>query len=110
LTYEKIAREKHNIIDLVKVNKNYLGPIIIILKIFNSNRKLVYLFNCFIFILSWFILFKNLRINKFKFLIFMFISPIMFSSLLSVNKEIISMLVIVLLVEYYKNKKIVILF
>lgn len=95
-TYEKIYfEETYKQLGLFSVSSNYLGPVII-LELTNGNRWLVFVFNCILLYISFFIL-KNLKfINYKKFFFILLLNPLTFQSLLSVNKEIISILVAVL--------------
>lgn len=105
LTYQKIATGEIDYgIYLITFDYNLLGPQII-LKLLQTNPVFVFIFNCIIFVTSFRMLRNNFSINSGKLLFFLLLSPVLFSSLLTVNKEIISMLCIVLLLMYYKKSK-----
>lgn len=103
LTYQKIATgEIYSGTSSITFDYNLFGPQLI-LKLLQNNPVLVFIFNYIIFVTSFQMLRKNFNVNSGKLLLFLLLSPVLFSGLLTVNKEIISMLCIALLLMYYKK-------
>jgi hypothetical protein len=103
-SYEDAAANYDDLSELVTIVNNYIGPVLII-KLLNNDYFYIYLLNCLIFIISYFILSKDANIDSSKLLVYLIINPMLFISLMSVNKEIVSLLFIALLISYLKNKK-----
>jgi hypothetical protein len=101
LSYERIYRDLNlnSLSDLVTFNANFLGPILI-LDLFNGSREWVLVFNLFILCLVVWIVRARLELNTSTFLLLFFLSPFTFSSLQSVNKEILSILCVSLVVAW----------
>jgi len=102
-SYEAVADSYSDVSDLVTGVGNFLGPVMII-KLLNNNYYYIYLLNCLIFVVSYYLLSKVVNINSSKLLFYLVINPILFISLMSVNKEILSFLFFALFVVYLKNK------
>lgn len=102
--YEAVADTYDDILGLISIAGNFLGPVLII-KLFNNNYSYIYLVNCLILIVSFYLISKTHHINNSKFLFYLLINPMLFISLMSVNKEIVSLLFIALLLSYLNNKK-----
>ena len=86
-TYIKTYRGEGDEGAMVRIDKNYLGPLTI-LKIFQGNNYLILIFNVFVFAGSVIQIAKALRLNSFYTAVLLLISPLTVSTLLSVNKEI----------------------
>lgn len=106
LTYERLAKENYS--ELVSISFNLLGPTAI-LKIFDYNYVLIYVFNCIIFLISIQLLFKYYNLKYNVFLFFMIINPMTLFALFSVNKEILLLFDVVLILIFLKNKNIFLL-
>src|SRR5688572_6231461 len=96
LTYENASQEEWFFDSLGVFGRNYLGPLMI-LRASASNRWLVMTLNMLLFVLGYAFLVKARRLNRLLLLLVLFLNPITFSSLLAVNKEIISYVFICLL-------------
>lgn len=98
-TYEKEAIELKELtpLELIAHNPNYFGPITI-LNMMNGSRWGVLIMNLFVFTLSLSLICKAVSLNRTLFVILLIINPMTFSSLLSINKEIFSLLTIALLI------------
>lgn len=106
LTYEQAYVDNNfsSVFEMVSVGNNYLGPLLL-LEVVGGNRFLILLVN--IFILFWAI--KLVRKSKEPVdlgvaVFLLFLSPITFFSLISVNKEIISMLAMAFLIAWVRKK------
>lgn len=101
LSYERIYRDLNlnSLSDLVTFNANFLGPILI-LDLFSGSREWVLFFNLFVLFLVVWIVRARLELNASTFLLLFFLSPLTFSSLQSVNKEILSILCVALVVAW----------
>lgn len=106
LTYERLAKE--NFSEYVSISFNLLGPILI-LKMFNYNYILIYLFNIMILLISIKLLFRYYDLKKNVFLFFLFLNPMTLFALFSVNKEILLLLEVVLLLIYLKEKSFILI-
>lgn len=87
----------------IGVANNFLGPLLI-LKISGNNYYVVAAFNCIIFLYSLIKISHLLNLNSYKFLLLLLLNPITISSLMSVNKEIISFLFIACLFCFIEKK------
>lgn len=98
-TYEKAAGELKRLtsLELLIYNPNYFGPISI-LNLVSGSRWGVLFLNLAIFALSLNLIFRVVSLNKKIFVILLIINPMTFSSLLSINKEVYSILAIALLI------------
>ena len=101
-TYEKIALNDSES-NLVQVGLNALGPVSILKLLGPQSYFLIYLFNISLFIASLYYISRNPALNKKLFFLLVMASPISFTSLFSVNKEIISLLCLALLI-FFKDK------
>lgn len=89
---------------LISVGGNFLGPYLI-LKVLKANHSLIFLFNLTLFLLSILLIFKNYAIDRVKFFLLIAINPMIFFSLLTVNKEIIGIFCLICLLCFYENKR-----
>lgn len=101
LSYERIYREANlnSLSDLITFNANFLGPLLI-LELFDNSREWVLFFNmCVLFVILYLVR-KTVDVNAVLFLALFFLSPFTFFSLISVNKEILSILCLALIVVW----------
>lgn len=101
-TYIEFMAEKQSFSNIAVLYPNMLGPTIV-LTILNESFIGVFLFNVFIVLYFYFNLTKNYNINKRYLFLYIVISPIFFSSIITINKEIISLLSMALFFKYYKT-------
>ncbi|WP_147270480.1 hypothetical protein [Halomonas sp. DQ26W] len=94
LTYEKLYFSNYfsSIHEMVGFGGNYLGPLLI-LELFNGNRLAILFLNCCIFLVSVRIIVYSSNVRPAVFILLLILNPLTFFSLISVNKEIISLLV-----------------
>ncbi len=109
-TFEQIAVGNTSyvitgIYDTVDIKYNFLGPLLI-LHFFQMNRIAILFFNLFLFLMGFHLLNKSFEFNKLKLLLLFVINPIIFSSLMSVNKEIFVYFSICLLLRYFSRQTI----
>lgn len=109
LTYMKLANEFDGLTELISLaalNKNLLGPVLLV-QLLNKNTLHILIFNILIYYLSMCALLNSGQIMKNKFFIMVTANPLIFSSLTSINKEIIATCAIILTLAYtLSNKKI----
>ena len=102
-TYMEMAAEGREYAEMLLINPNLIGPYTV-LKLLGSNYYLVFILNWIIFC-GFFIKVGNLYdLDRKVLLFFLFISPIMFGSLIGINKEIFSLLVLTNLLIFAKNR------
>lgn len=87
----------------IDVSYNYLGPLII-LSVLGGNIYLVMAFNVAVFTVSIVAICRTLGIEPLRAAAFQFVSPLTISSLLSVNKEIITFPTLALLFAAYQRR------
>ncbi len=101
-TYHEVARGDllhiDGIADMVGVAGNFLGPWLLI-RLAGDSYYLVLILNAVLMGLSIASLSHSLQIDAVRLLGWLFLNPITLSSLLAVNKEVISLVVIALLVR-----------
>jgi hypothetical protein len=99
-TYHEAARGElagvEGVGDFIGIAGNFLGPLLI-LSICAQNYYIVHLFNLLLFIVSIGLISKAIDGQPFKLALLLLMNPMTLSSLLSVNKEILSMLAVALL-------------
>lgn len=101
-TYTQLAEahpDLQEITSTFNTNRNLIGPILL-LHLLNNSPIIVLLFNLTIYYISLTILFKTTRLNKLKFFLALTINPLMFSSLTSINKEILSVCSLLIIIAY----------
>lgn len=91
-------------VPLISLSGNLLGPVILA-TLLNNNDIAIAIFNVTLFALTYFILVKNISVNKSLLLSLLLINPLMYLSLLCINKEIIGFAVMSLFACYLNNKK-----
>jgi hypothetical protein len=101
-TYHSAARGDLSGIDAlsdsIAVSANYLGPLVL-LRLAGQNYYAVLFINCCLFFLSAVSIARSLRIDPLRFSLLLLANPLTVSSLLSVNKEIISLVFLALLLR-----------
>jgi hypothetical protein len=102
-TYHAFLEEGYGLREIVLLFPNMLGPSLILI-LFNNSFYLVFLFNVIILLFFYYTFANLFDINRNLFLFFIVISPIMFGSVIAINKEIVSLLVLALFFRYYKNR------
>lgn len=111
-TYHQIVQGNHFVeldeTGLVSVASNFFGPILI-LKILNNNYYLISALNILILYISVINISKLYKIKSFKLLLVLLANPITISSLLSINKEIISLLFISVFLQYLSKRTVLLL-
>ena len=86
-TYIKTYRGEADNGQVVRVDGNYLGPLMV-LSVFHGNNYLILAFNFFIFAFSVIRVARDLSVSSLHVVLLLLISPLTISSLLSVNKEV----------------------
>jgi hypothetical protein len=107
VTYYKLANRSLEVQHLVRLKSNLLGPIIII-NLTRNNLLLAFLLNVFLFIISlkvFFEAYSNSLFNREKFIFYLLINPLLFVSLLMVNKELFCLVSILFFLSYLKENK-----
>lgn len=94
-TYHAAAEQVDIGLQLITVASNYFGPVLII-KLLGGSYGLIYLFNVGLFLLTYTIVAKSFAVKRISFLAWLFLAPLTFTSLFSVNKEILAVFVTVL--------------
>ncbi|GAB2609571.1 hypothetical protein GCM10027035_02410 [Emticicia sediminis] len=88
---------------LILIGTNYFGPTLIV-KLLNDNLYSMFLLNCSMLITSIYVLHKNIDCNILKLSTYLLINPILFLSLFSANKEMISLLSISFFIVFLKKR------
>lgn len=92
----------------IAINSNYFGPAVLLV-LTNLNLNAIFFVNILILILAYFFSIRS-AVHGLYFWFLIFLSPIIFFSLFSVNKEIISLLASILFIRYLQNRKMLFLF
>ncbi|PRD51947.1 hypothetical protein [Sphingobacterium gobiense] len=103
-TYMMLFRADLSLSELRNLNFNLLGPLSV-LKLLNGNYYLVFFLNMFVFYTAFKKIISNYNINGTKFLCLLIVSPLMIGSVIGINKEIFSFLVLALLLQYNSTRK-----
>lgn len=101
-TYEPLARTMPLTFDLISVGANLFGPLLI-LKVLGGDRFLVYLFNVVCLTAAFAVVVRTFPVNRVQFLFYLMLTPLMFTSLLSINKEIVAVAAIAFFAAYYRS-------
>jgi len=108
LTYERIARDEipgFDPAERVTIGGNYLGPVLL-LQAFDGNRWAIMVVNMAAFVFAVWLL-RGATFGKGTALVpLLALSPMTFSSLLSVNKEIIALVAMAFLARYLYSKQV----
>jgi hypothetical protein len=105
LTYERLSKNMPSGVSLISVSSNLVGPIAI-LRMLDYNYVSVFAFNILVFLASFKTIFSHYDLNKNVFMLFIFVSPLMFFSLFNVNKEILVLFDMAVFLAFLKNRKI----
>jgi hypothetical protein len=98
-------RHVSGIIDTVGVAGNFLGPLLV-LQLVQQNYYLVMILNLIVMFVAVRSLADSASVNALKLQLLLLLNPITISSLLSVNKEVISVLFIALVVRGCKTRSV----
>jgi hypothetical protein len=101
-TYERLARTMPLSFDLIQVGANLFGPVLI-LKTLGGDRFLVYLFNVACLTAAFAIVVRTFPVNRLQFLFYLTLTPLVFTSLLSINKEIVAVAATAFFAAYYQS-------
>lgn len=89
------------------IGNNTIGPVQILLLLGPQNYFLIFLFNILLFILSIKYLSASSKfVDKKRLFLLMLLSPITFTSLMSINKEMIAFFCVALIIYNHSRKKI----
>jgi hypothetical protein len=102
MTYEQLARTMPLSFDLVQIGVNLFGPVLV-LTILGGNRFLVYLFNVACLVAAYAIVVRTFPVSRLRLLFYLTLTPLMFTSLLSINKEIMAVAAIAFFAAYYAS-------
>lgn len=108
-TYMSISEENYSFQEILLINPNLIGPYTI-LRLLGNSYYFVFFLNFLIFSYFFLKLNKLYDLNRNLLLVLLIISPIMFGSLIGINKEIFSVLVIALMLVYHKKQKYIYIF
>jgi hypothetical protein len=100
--YEPLARTMPLSFDLVSVGANLFGPLLV-LKVLGGDRFLVYLFNVACLAAAFAVVARTFPVNRLQFLFYLMLTPLMFTSLLSINKEIVAVAATAFFAAYYHS-------
>lgn len=104
-TYMEFAEEGFTMRQVLVISPNMIGPTIILNVLF-KNYFLVFFFNILILILMYNKISKFYNLDKRSLFFFLLISPVLFSSLIAINKEIIALLSMTFFFIYYRKRSI----
>lgn len=102
-TYMEYAYYDYSISYLISNFPNLIGPLSI-LKLLGSNYYLVFALNISILMYFVYTVKKYYSLNHLYFVLLMVLSPMIFVSLIGINKEIISVFILSLLIRYEFSK------
>jgi hypothetical protein len=102
MTYERLARTMPLSFNLIQVGANLFGPVLV-LKTLGGHRFLVYLFNLACLTAAFGIVVRTFPVNRLRFLFYLMLTPLMFTSLLSINKEIVAVAATAFFASYYRS-------
>jgi hypothetical protein len=99
------TRTFYDLVQAFRANKNLIGPVLLI-KLFNSNHTYIFVFNVLILYVAFQSLFKYFKNHTLLFTFCFFLNPLSIISLLSINKEILSIVALLYLSIYLLSRKI----
>jgi hypothetical protein len=102
-TYHEMVGDGLGFAEAIAVGGNFLGPLLI-LNVTSANYYLILLVNVALMFLAVRLMARTLELHEFKLLLVLLLNPITISSLLSVNKEIISLVVLALVIRGFKAR------
>lgn len=89
---------------LIQLGQNLFGPLVL-LWVANGDSSVIYLANVLIFLTAWVVIVKHVDIDRKVLFLTLALNPLLFFSILAVNKEVVSFLVIALYAVYiFKGK------
>lgn len=91
----------------VAVNANFLGPFLILSAL--QTHELIFLLHVAILIAALVLIQTNYELDRTRLAVLLIVSPLLFSSMMLVNKEILAMLCAALMLAYAANRQIVFL-
>lgn len=106
-TYTNLAlnvKNIDNIVNIFHINRNLVGPVVL-LKIFNMKELYIFIFNVVILYLALSSVLKYLKSNEAIVTFFIILNPLLFVSLLVINKEILSIVGLLFLAAYILSQK-----
>lgn len=103
-TYHAAAEQLQTGLQLITISSNYLGPVLII-KLLGGSYGLIYLFNVVLFLATYAIVAGSYTVDRTHFVALLFMAPLTFTSLFSVNKEVVAVLATVLFAASYTRRK-----
>jgi hypothetical protein len=104
-TYVNAYESVDNLLELLIIKPNYLGPVITI-GLLQNNLYFIFIFNVILFIISVSIIRNHFKGNWNIYLVLLVINPILIVSLFSANKEIYSLLATNIFIIALDKKKI----
>lgn len=104
-TYMEYAKSNITFMQMLALNPNLIGPVCVSRALLN-NYNLIFAVNSLLLFLSFKLIVNNFQVNPYYILGLLLISPMLTSSVLTINKEIFSVLSTVLLLVYIKKRKI----
>jgi hypothetical protein len=104
-TYHEAASAGLGFSEALAVGGNYLGPLLI-LKLTAANYYLILLLNVALMFVAVRLMARSLGLPEFKLLLVLLLNPITISSLLSVNKEIMSLVVLALVIRGFSARSV----
>lgn len=93
LTYLNMASYIDEYTSLVQIGANALGPVMIA-RLFGNNNFLIAIFNYLLFIFSYWILINTFKVDRLNLLLLFLATPMLFVSILTLNKEILGFFVV----------------
>lgn len=106
LTYIELAEtmENSNWTELVAVSYNHLGPVLILLTV-NFNHTVVFILNALLILVSYAVICRYFEVRRTLFAIALVASPMLFSSLILINKEIFAIASIAMFLAFVRSRK-----
>lgn len=104
-TYHGAAEAGVGLPEAIAVGGNFLGPLII-LKLTGANYYLILLFNVVLMYIALRLFAGSLDLKASRLLLVLLLNPLTLSSLLSVNKEIVSIVVMALVIRGFRARSV----
>lgn len=101
-TYMEYALSNITFLEMAILNPNLIGPVYLSRILLNS-YNLICIFNSTLLFIGFHLVLKNFKVNPFFFMCLLLFSPMVLSSVLSINKEILAFFSTVLLLVFIKN-------
>jgi len=103
-TYMEYAKDGITFFEMILFNPNLIGPVYLA-RFLGNNYNLIFFLNAFILFYSYKLVTTNFKVNRYLLLFLWILSPMMISSVLSINKEIVAVLSSIMVLVYIKNGK-----